>query len=202
MRTAIIMDCEFLTAEGAMARMWCGPHDPDPTVVQFGLVRLALEGGFPILSELRLHVVPRDRRGQRVALAPYFTQLTGVTEAVIDRDGLPLAEALQQVAAFAGDARIWSWGKDELFALAISCFVEGLPPPFPAVRFGNAAALLVAAGMPLAEVVATRSSQLAARLGLDHADLRAHDALDDARSITLALQHLLRRAALDPAGLV
>jgi hypothetical protein len=120
---------------------------------------------------------------------------------MIDEDGLPLAEALQRVAAFAGDARIWSWGKDELFAVAISCFVEGLPPPFPAARFGNASALLLAAGMPLAEAAATRSSQLAARFGLDHADLRAHDALDDARSIALALQHLLRQAALRPSAL-
>jgi hypothetical protein len=196
MRSAVIMDCEYLTAEGAMSRMWCGPNDPDPTVAQIGLVRIGLDDGFPVLAELCLHVVPRDRRGQQVALDPYFIGLTGVTEDMIAADGLLLADALEQVRCFADGSRIWSWGKDELYMMAVSCYVEGIRPPLPATQFGNATRLLLAAGMTPAEVASTRSSQLSARFGLDHAALRAHDALDDARSVALALQHLLRQGAL------
>ena len=59
MSHAIVFDCEFLTAEGAPMRFWCGPHDPDPVIAQIGLVKLGLEEGFEVLDTRRLHVVSR-----------------------------------------------------------------------------------------------------------------------------------------------
>ncbi|MGO7565672.1 exonuclease, partial [Rhizobium johnstonii] len=50
------------------------------------------------------------------------------------------------VDIFSGGARFWSWGKDELNMLAISCYVAGIHPSIPARRFDNAVKLLVAAG--------------------------------------------------------
>ena len=50
---AIVFDCEFLTAEGAPQRFWCGPYNPDPVIVQIGLVRLGLSAGFPVADTLR-----------------------------------------------------------------------------------------------------------------------------------------------------
>jgi hypothetical protein len=198
---AVVFDCEFLTAEGSPARFWCGPFDPDPTVAQIGLVRIGLEDDFPILDRLRLHVTPRDRAGNRPALGPVFTRLTGVTEAVIDAEGLPLREALARTERFADGARFWSWGKDEFNLLAISCYVEGFPPPLPATRFGNACNLLLMSGMPEQDIARMRSDRLSAHFGLDHPPLRSHDALDDALSVAFVLQHLLRRGSLAPRDL-
>lgn len=200
MSHAVIFDCEFLTAEGAPSRFWCGPRDPDPVVAQIGLARLELGDEFAIAETLRLHVIPRDRHGKRVALDPLFTRLTGITEDVLDSDGLPLADSLAQVAAFAGDARLWSWGKDEFNMLAISCYVDGIAPPIPATRFANACDLLLAAGMPYDDLIRTRSNTLADYYKVDHPPLRGHDALDDALGVAFTLQQLLRNGALTPAA--
>ena len=86
--------------------------------------------------------------GERCALDPFFTALTGVTEESTDQAGVSLGQALAAVTSFAAEARIWSWGKDEFNTVAISCYVEGLTPPIPATRFGNACELLLKAGMP------------------------------------------------------
>ncbi len=50
MKTAIILDCEFLCREDSQRRFWCGAHDPDPVIAQIGAVQLALEGDFALLG--------------------------------------------------------------------------------------------------------------------------------------------------------
>ena len=198
MADAFIFDCEFLTADGAPSRFWCGPFDPDPVVAQIGIVRLGLEGDFPIAETKRLYVVPPDRTGGRQALDPLFTRLTGIDEEVIDSEGLALEQALAEVEAFCGGAKLWSWGKDEFNMLAISCYVAGIVPPIPVTQFGNACQLLLKAGMPYEELKMTRSNTLSAYFGIDHPPLRGHDALDDALSVAYAMQHLLKEGRLSP----
>ena len=139
-----------------------------------------------------------DRFGKRIALDPFFTQLTGITEEDIATKGVDLAEALAALDRFSEGAGFWSWGKDELMMLAISCTVAGIAPPISVRRFDNACKLLLAAGMPRADLAKTRSSMLADYYGIAHAPLSAHDALDDARSVALTLQHLLRGRKLKP----
>ncbi|MHA6344766.1 exonuclease [Roseivivax sp. CAU 1761] len=199
MRRAVVWDCEFLTDAGAPGRFWCGPRDPDPTLVQLGAVRLDLDGGAPrVHDRFEALVVPRDRRGRRVALAPLFTQLTGLTEARLDAEGGPLGAALAAFAAFAGDAPLWAWGKDEFNAVAISCYVAGIAPPIAATRFGNAPLLLERAGVPLERIHALRSHTLAAEFGLDLPQLRGHDAVDDATAVAHVLAHLIGAGRLAP----
>ena len=202
MSYTVIYDCEFLTAPGAPQRFWCGPHDPDPVVAQVGAVLLGLEGDFPVLDTLRTPVIPRGRQGVRIPLDPLFIRLTGVDEAMIEAEGLELAAALDRLEGFAQGARLWSWGKDEFNLIAISCYLQGIAPPIPAARFGNATRLLLQAGMPLEDIHKTRSNTLAAYFELDHPPLRGHDALDDARAVAFVIQHLLRQGRLSPEALV
>lgn len=199
MKSAIVFDCEFLTAEGSPSRFWCGPYDPDPVVVQIGVVKLGLEDAFPIMDTMRTYVVPTGRTGNRISLDPFFTRLTGITEDSIDRNGVPLSQALENTKAFSDGARLWSWGKDEFNMMAISCYVEGFAPPIPATQFGNACDLLLKAGMPYEDLNTTHSNTLAAYYKIDHPDLRGHDALDDALSVAYVVQHLLGTGALVPA---
>ena len=198
---ALIFDCEFLTAEGAPSRFWCGPRDPDPVVAQIGLVKLGLQDGFSILETQRIYVVPMDRFGNRVSLDPFFTKLTGIAEDNIDTAGVSLLTALEATKSFADGAKLWSWGKDEFNMMAISCYVQGIAPPVPATQFGNACDLLLKAGMPYEDLVKTRSNTLAAHYKLDHPPLRGHDALDDALSVAYVVQHLLETEALEPSYL-
>ncbi len=200
MKTAVLFDCEFLCLEGSQRRFWCAAHDPDPVIAQIGAVKLGLEADFPVLGTHRAYVRPLDRFGQRYALDPFFTQLTGITEADIDENGVALADALAELDSFSDGATLWSWGKDELNMVAISCYVAGVPPSIPAARFDNAVKLVLAAGMPVEDIGRTPSNKLAEYYKLDHPPLRGHDALDDALSVTYALQHLLRRGQLPVAA--
>ena len=197
MSHAIIYDCEFLTAPGAPQRFWNGPVDPDPIIAQIGAVRLSLDG--EILDRLRLYVLPVGRDGRRQALDPLFIRLTGITEEILDADGIALDAALARLDAFSKGATLWSWGKDELNMIAVSCWIAGIAPPLTPARFGNACDLLLTAGMPLEDVHKTRSNTLAAYYAVEHPPLRGHDGLDDALCVAYTLQHLLRTGHLSAA---
>lgn len=196
MKTAIIFDCEFLCLEGSQRRFWCAAHDPDPVIAEIGAVKLGLEGDFPILGTYKAYVRPIDRFGNQYALDPFFTTLTGITEENIEAEGVALQDALAGVDGFSDGARFWSWGKDELNMVAISCYVAGIQPPIPAHRFDNAVKLLIAAGMPIEDLAKTPSNKLADYYGVEHPLLKGHDALDDALSVTYTLQHLMKAGKL------
>lgn len=198
---AIIFDCEFLTAEGAPRRFWCGPYDPDPTVVQIGAVRLGLGAEFPVLDRFEAIIRPVDRYGAPMTPYPAFTSLTGLTPARIAVAGGTLASALTEFAEFVRKDQAWSWGKDELDLMAISPWIVGIPAPMPAHRFGNACSLLLKAAVPSAEIEALRSQTLCAHFGLTPPDGSAHDACHDAMSLATVLRHLLGGGRLVPADL-
>ncbi len=102
MKTAIIFDCELLCLEGSQRRCWCAAHDPDPVIAQIGAVRLALQGEFPILGTYKAYVQPVNRFGNRYAIDPFFTKLTGITEKNIEAEGVSLQDALTGVDSFFG----------------------------------------------------------------------------------------------------
>ncbi len=199
MKSATIVDCEFLTAEGSPSRFWCGPFDPDPVIAQIGAVRISLSDDYSILDKRRIYVTPKDRFGDPYHLDPFFTSLTGITDDCIARHGIPLSLALEELDKFSHGTKLWSWGKDEFNMVAISCYVENVPALIPATRFGNACHLFLRAGMPRDDLKKTRSHQLSGYYGIDHPPLQGHDALNDALSVAYALQHLLRNKSLDAA---
>ncbi|WCJ64930.1 3'-5' exonuclease [Agrobacterium tumefaciens] len=198
MKKAIIFDCEFLCLEGSQRRFWCAAHDPDPVIAQIGAVKLGLEGGFPLLETYKVLVSPVDRHGRRYAIDPFFTRLTGITQEIIEAEGVPLQDALSSFDSFSEGAQCWSWGKDELNMMAISTYVAGIQPPMHAGRFDNAVRLLLASGMPVEDLAKTPSNSLADYYGVEHPPLQGHDALDDALSVSYALQHLLQSGKLKP----
>ena len=199
MKSAVIFDCEFLTSEGAPNRFLCGPEDPDPVIAQIGAVKIELAGNFTIRETFREYVIPLDRHGTRYPLDPFFTALTGITEDQITMQGRALSQALGALKDFAAGEKLWSWGKDEFNMIAISCYVQSLPPPIEARRFDNACTLVLKAGMPLDDIKRTRSDGLATYFEIDHPPLRGHDARDDALSVAYALQHLLKQGKLTDA---
>lgn len=196
MDMAIIFDCEFLAIEGVQQRFWCGPYDPDPVIAQIGAVKLGLTDGFDILDTRRLYIRPVDRHGQAYVLDPFFTQLTGITPEKLGDEGQTLADALADLDRFSKGAPFWSWGKDELNMIAISCYVSDIQPVIPARRFGNLSRLMLKAGMPYSDIQKTRSDRLADYFGVSHPPLASHDALDDALSAAYAAQYLLKSGQL------
>ncbi|MEO1734164.1 MAG: exonuclease [Pseudomonadota bacterium] len=196
--TAIIYDCEFATAPGAPQRFWCGPLDPDPVVFQIGAVRMSLEPPFAAIDRFEVLIRPIGRTGAPVDLHPLNAKLTGVTPDRLTHEGTSLADALQRLNTFAGNDRLWAWGKDEFNMVAISCYVAGISPIIPADRFGNAPALFHAAGVSLDIIHGLRSNTMLDHFGLSLPDARGHDALGDARMVAEALRHLMQEGRLDP----
>ncbi len=194
----ILLDTEFLVSPGAPQRFWNGPRDPDPLVAQIGAVRLATEAPFAEEETLRIAVTPVDRHGGNVAPDPLFTKLTGLTEQDLDA-GETLGAALEALADFAGDDLIWSWGKDELNLVGVSCAAAGIVSPLPMRRFANFCDLCLRAGMPYDDLVTLRSPALPGYYGLPSGDLTAHDALGDARALARVAAHLLAEGKLTPA---
>lgn len=201
MSHVVVFDCEFLTADGAPQRFWCGPSDPDPTVVQIGAARMDLAAPYQVTERFSVLVRPHDRHGAAVVPDPVFVALTGLAADRIAAEGCDLARAMAAFEAFCGTAMVWSWGKDELNLMAISTYVAGIPANMPARRFGNACRLLVQAGVPLAEVQALRSHTLCAHFGLPAPPGKPHDALHDALSVARVLAYLLSADRLAPADL-
>ncbi|WP_323006361.1 3'-5' exonuclease [Pseudorhodobacter sp.] len=196
MSIIVVYDCEYLTKEGAMGRLWSGHDDPDPIVVQIGAVLLDLDANASIIDEFKIYIKPQDRNGVPYQLDPYFTDLTGISNEDIDKKAVDLASALHQFDAFSRGATFWSWGKDELFALGVSCFLRGIAPPISPRRFGNLKRALRQAGMPETEIKSTSSGELADYYGVGCASLSKHDGLDDAISLARAVGHLMGQGQL------
>lgn len=161
-------------------------------------MKLGLENEFPIIDTYKEYVRPIDRLGNRYVLDHYFTDLTGITNAVIETEGVMLRDALSSLDSFSGGAGFWSWGKDELNMMAISCYIAGVDAPIPARRFDNAVKLLLAAGMPIEDLAKTPSNKLVDYYNVEHPPLRGHDALDDALSVSYTLQYLMKTGKLRP----
>ena len=203
MTHVVVYDCEFLTAPGAPMRFWCGPRDPDPLCVQIGAVRLSLEAPFDVSQAQGWYVAPLDRDGRFVPVDPLLTRLTGIDDALLATEAVPLTEAMAALDAFAEDGLLLSWGTDDVLTLSTSLFVQGLMSPIPAWRFRSAVPLLVTAGEPEETVLKLRSSTIWGHFGLE-APGNDHDARADATGVARVLSHLLaagRLTAKDIRGL-
>lgn len=136
-------------------------------------------------------------RARPVLPSAFLARLTGIDAARVAAEGRDRGRALAEFAAFAGPDPSFSRGKDEITSIAPSCLVAGLVSPLPAIRFGNAAAPVVAAGEPPEVVHRLRSHTICRHFGLA-GDGRDRDGLCDAPGVGRALQHLLRTARLRP----
>ena len=208
MQYAVIYDCECLTSDGAWTRMWCGPLDPDPILVQIGAVKVALTDGLPVVGEFQRLTLPINRWGILEKLDPVFIDLTHITQERLDSEGVATEIALQDFQDFVGDAMIWSWGKDDIYMLGQTCYIQGIPMPFPPSRFDNISKVLLAeAGVPLEDILKTNSGRLANLFGCTvstegmGSTVTEHDAIYDARSIVTALQYLVSQGRLNPTAL-
>jgi inhibitor of KinA sporulation pathway (predicted exonuclease) len=177
-----VFDLEFTAWAGSLASQWLKPGE-FKEVVQIGGVTLD-PFDFSILDEFNCLVRPRINP----QLSPYFEDLTGITNEMVTREGLDFAEAYRRFAAFAGQGPICAFGHDEAI-LAENIRLYGLAdlPPLPDfvdLRGWFADRRLDPRGLC--------SCDIAPALGLNVAG-RAHDALDDARSMALAMAAMVAR---------
>jgi len=180
--TIVVYDLEYTAWEGSHARRWSGPGE-HRELVQIGAVRVHPGAGFAESAALSLLVKPRINP----RLSAYFTNLTGITQAALDADGVAFATAMERFAGFLEGAALALANGIDHDVLVENGRLHGLPLPFPDGVFVNVAPLLRAA----AGGEATVSSGALHRHFPGVPELPAHDALSDARMVAMAVKHVV-----------
>lgn len=178
----VIFDLEITAWEGSLARNWSGPGEY-MEVVQIGAVKL--DAAMPMAERDSFEMLVRPEKNP--VLSAYFTELTGISNADLEREAVGFAEALSAFAAFVGNAdRVLSNGAD-WSDLVQNAEWAGMDWPFQPGLFANIRnAIAGALGVPNRQAV---SSTLPERLGLEEVP-GAHTGLGDSRAIAAAVRQL------------
>ena len=187
--TLTIFDLEYTAWECSMARHWLTPGE-FREIVQIGAVKLDADSFAP-LGEFDRLVRPRINP----LLSPYFEKLTGITSRQIARDGEDFATAYASFLDFVGEGPIAAFGRDDR-ALQDNLRLYGITaralPVFYDLRGWFAVLGMDPRGM--------HSCELAPALGMPFQG-RAHNALDDAKSVASVMAVLASRGTrLRPAA--
>ena len=181
-REAIVFDLEFTAWEGSVAHRWMRPGE-FTEVVQFGAVKLDGET-LAEIDAFQMLVRPRVNP----VLSPYLERLTGITNARIAGEGLDFAQAYRDFIAFTGGAEMFAFGRDDL-VLESNLRLYGIANAPPLPPHHNVAPWLSAQGV---DVRGAHACDVARLAGVPF-EGRAHDALDDARSVAAGLRAVAAR---------
>ncbi|MEX0650325.1 MAG: 3'-5' exonuclease [Candidatus Andersenbacteria bacterium] len=177
--TFIVFDLEWTAWEGSQQRGWSEPNEYRE-VYDIGAVRV--EGkDFDTTDTYRQLVTLR----LTPSLPEYSRQLTGITQADIDRDGISFAEALRAFNAFTQGYELYNWGTGDPKAIAESCQLKNLSNPFEG-RIHDIRPVFEQHGVPVEKYM---SSTIVQYFGKENTRA-AHQGLDDAMNIVEALRLL------------
>lgn len=184
MRSAVLYDLEYTAWEGSMADRWLKPGE-FREVVQIGAVKINA-ATLETIAELNVLVRPRINK----VLSTYFEDLTGITNTMLAERGVDFREAYDRFVAFADGVPIVSFGRDDI-VLVHNLALYGIhdAPALPVHR--NIAPWLNENGVT---TKGNHSSDVARLCGVAFHG-RAHDALDDARSLAAGSRALIARGA-------
>lgn len=183
----VIFDTEFTAWEGSMARGWSGVGE-HRELVQIGAVRVQyVEGGARLEETVSLSVLARPRINP--TLSEYFVRLTDISNGDLLLAGVESDAAIDRFLAFcAGAAAVVSNGGDENILLE-TAGLHGLAPRWPDIPFFDMRDAVI---RHVGDGVFVSSGDVAEHLGVP-LNGQAHDALFDARSLRVGLEHIARR---------
>ena len=167
-----------------MAQRWLAPGE-FKEVVQIGAVKLDVES-FAVLDEFEILVRPRINR----VLSHYLVQLTGITNEALAARGVDFADAYRKFVAFAQGGHIIAFGRDDR-VLANNLRLCGIADAPPIPLYANAIPWLLENGIDARGFHACHVARLC---GAEFSG-RAHDALEDSRSVALGVETLVGRGA-------
>lgn len=183
---AVVFDLEFTAWEGSMASRWSrdGEHTE---IVQIGAVKLDAET-LKMTDEFESVVRPR----LNPVLSQYLTDLTGITNEMLDAKAVDFITAYRGFLDFVGPSLTWAFGRDDLvFAGNLKLYAwEGLPVP----PYTNAIPWFAEHGIDLKGKHACDVAEAAGAVFTG----RKHDALSDARGVAAGIQAVVARGATNP----
>jgi DNA polymerase III epsilon subunit-like protein len=183
--TFVLFDLEFTSWAGALEQGWSAPGQLRE-IVQIGALRLGDD--YSVVEEYETLVRPVVNQ----RLSTYFTDLTGVSQESVDREGLPPARAFSDFLDFCQGQSVLSYGNDMIvlgenigWARARG---EEIKHGFLGAGFCNVRPWLNDA---VPETASANVGRLWEVLGLPTpAAGREHSALFDCYSFAAALKHL------------
>jgi inhibitor of KinA sporulation pathway (predicted exonuclease) len=105
----VIFDTEYTAWEGSHQRNWSEPWE-HREIIQIAAAHVFISKNVSVLSEFNVLVKPEINKN----LSKYITQLTGIEQSDIDREGVTFSDAIQAFKNFCGDVKnIYCWGNDE-----------------------------------------------------------------------------------------
>tara|TARA_R110000868_G_scaffold262401_1_gene520940 strand:+ start:113415 stop:114029 length:615 start_codon:yes stop_codon:yes gene_type:complete len=187
--TIVIYDAEYWSDEGCMARGWNGLKDHPPYLIQFSAIKVKLEKGLPEVDRCNIFLQPVDVFGNNIDLTKYFTDLTHITQDILDENAQEIPEALSEIKNFVGEDLCYSYGGDER-EISLSCFLWQQDTPLNPQLCRDVRKMLHTAGMSEEDLKANTSGSLANFFGLPF-DGHIHDATADSLSILLTFRHFV-----------
>lgn len=170
----IIFDTEFTAWEGSQARGWSAEGEYRE-VIQIGAVKVS---GLKEIDSFLVYVRP----AKNPILSDYIKELTGISQEKIDKEGMSYEQAQAFLYNWADGLTMYSFGSDASVLKENSDLVR-LEFPFSPQNFGDIRPVFREHGVDTGQYM---SSTIPLAFG-QTAPPDGHDALNDARSILLAL---------------
>ena len=174
----VVMDTEFTTWDGAMARDWSLPNEWRE-IVQIAAVKIDPTQGFKEVETLDVLATPI----LNPPLSDYFQQLTALSQAEREERGTSYPEALKQFTDFAAGMPVWSYGGDDK-VLMENCIIHQMTD----VKLDNFFDIRMIVKMLGDKPHDYSSGTLYTAAGIDMTG-HVHNALHDCRSIVEYLKH-------------
>ena len=184
----VIFDSEWTAWEGAKARCWNGPGE-EMELVQIGMAKLIDTRELEEIEHLEVLIQPVINP----LLSDYFVNLTGITQEMVENDGLLFPKAIPAVEAFLRDDVnvVYSFGIDGSI-LKHNYHLNDLIMPFSPDMFVSIMPRVAEFfDKPTKDML---SSRLPQDLGFKPPG-NAHNALADARCIAETLRIMRRGGA-------
>ena len=175
-----IIDLEFTAWEGSWKRSWSEPWEWRE-IVQIGFIAVDAALNFEQKFTKEILVNPRINTN----LSDYFQDLTGITQANLNLNGVCLKDGLSLLNdSIAEVDQIIFNGQDGLI-IRENCELQGIDYPWGNHNFFNFRPLLASTlNLPQSVLV---SSDLTSIARINYYRGRAHTALDDCKAIACAL---------------
>jgi len=178
----IIFDLEVTAWEGSLKRQWSKQNEY-PEIVQIGAILFDTQKLQEVESFMK-YVKPV----KNPILSDYFVQLTGITQEIVDRNGLAFVEVFEKFKTWANGYPLYSWGgwKSDAVWLKENCEWSGIPLSFPRNQLRDIQGIFKKAGIP----TELYSSGTIVKAFGKKPSRRAHDGRNDARTIAEGLREL------------
>lgn len=183
----VILDIEWTSWPGSLERKWSGPNEYRE-IVQIGALLVKTED-FTEEDTFTAFVLPK----KNPTLSKYFVKLTGITQKMINKNGVDFPTAFRQFYQWCSDFNLYSWGSDEFgtddTALKENCDLHNIDLLFDKSRFFDIRTIFRNHNVP----VKGYSSGTIIEVFGKKSSCPTHDGISDSRTILAALRELNKK---------